>query len=103
MVAGNGITKVDKQPVPQVLCRTTTISPYDFVTNSLVVPNHLSELFRIKLYGKTCRADNVAEHHREVSTFGFRKAGAFRRPTAEVWSGHLQTAFDTEFDGATLL
>ena len=67
---GLRIAKVDEHAVAHEFGDVATISADDILDLRLVRTQELLQIFRIKAGGESCRAHEVAKHHRELSPFG---------------------------------
>jgi hypothetical protein len=70
ILVGTGIAKVDEQPIPEILRDMSLIARNDLSTGLLVGAHDLTKLFRIELFGQHGGADEVTEHHRQLTPLG---------------------------------
>jgi hypothetical protein len=68
---GVGIAEVHEEPVTEQLGNVSVKALDDFSTHLLIRPYHVTPVFRVELAGKFGGIDQVAEHHRELTAFGF--------------------------------
>src|SRR5262245_7552642 len=66
-----GIPKVDKQTVTKQLSDMPIVASNHLRTGGLVGTYHVSVHFWVELGCQFGRFDDVDEHHRELTTFGF--------------------------------
>ena len=65
------MTEIDQQPITQVAGQIAIKAADRFGTDRLVGSDHFAQLFGIELLGKSCRANQVAKHHRQLAALGF--------------------------------
>ncbi len=71
-----GIAEIDEQPVADVLGDVAVEAADCFGAGFLGGTQHLAQVFRIQLLGERRRADQVAEHHRQLATLGIGESGS---------------------------
>ena len=74
---GLGIAKIDEETIPEQLGDMSFIALDDFRADFLICMDHVPIVFGIELGGEFSGIDQVAEHHRELTAFGF---GGMRGP-----------------------
>ena len=80
ILVGSRVAEVNHQSVAEGL-RDVAFEFSDFRgAGVLVGPHHVAQLLRVQPLGKGCRAHHVAEHHSDLTAFGFRRCR---------WSGAL--------------
>ena len=80
IVMGLRVTKVDEQPVAQMLRDLAPKALDHLRTGGLVGLEHRQQVFRIELASERCRAHQIADQHRELAAFGFRGREPFGGP-----------------------
>jgi hypothetical protein len=63
-------SEIDQERVPEKLPDMTVEPLDDLGARALVCPHDLSEVLGVQLSGQCCGANQVTEHHRELTAFG---------------------------------
>src|SRR5262245_12497197 len=71
ILMGMRIAEIDEQTVTEQLGDMPIVALNNVGTHPLVCTDHIPVLFGIDLGGELGRINQVAEHHRELATFGF--------------------------------
>jgi len=66
---GRGVSKIDQQPIAQVLRNMTGVVLHDLGCGLLVGTYHSTPVFGIELAGELCGAHEVTKQHRELPPF----------------------------------
>jgi hypothetical protein len=72
ILPGDRIAEVHEQTIAEVLGDVAVELADHGVTDPLIGPDHVAQLLGIEPRGQLSRADEVAEHHRELAAFGLR-------------------------------
>jgi hypothetical protein len=85
------VAKIDEHAVTHVSGDVTAITADDIRDLRLVRPEDFLQILRIKAGGESCRAHEVAKHHRELPPFGvMRRLGVMvvrRIPCRDLSNG----------------
>jgi hypothetical protein len=66
-----GIPKIHEEPIAEELGDMSVIALNHLSTGGLIRPDHVPVLFGIESAGEGGGIDEVTEHHRELTVFGF--------------------------------
>ncbi len=79
------IAKIDQQSIADILGNIALEATDSLGANLLIGPDHVAQGFNVQLFGEGGRADQVAEHHGQLATLGFRStADRLRRKNGLV-------------------
>src|SRR2546421_3145249 len=67
-----GITKVDQQPIAEVLGDMPLKTLDDGGAGLLISSHYLAQLFRVQTRRQRCRVDQITEQHSQLAPFGLR-------------------------------
>src|SRR5215510_11400884 len=73
------IAKVHEETISKVLSDVSIVASYDCCTGTLIFTYHCSVVFGVELVGEPGRIDQVAEHHRQLPSFRFKRRGSNAR------------------------
>ena len=82
----DGVAEVDEQAVAEVLGDVALEFVNGLTGGVLISANEFDELFGIETIGERGRADEVAEHHRQLTAVG--GGAGFERPAAAAAEAH---------------
>src|SRR5262252_3407325 len=71
ILMGLGVAEVHQETITQELGDMPIVALDNFGTHPLICTHHVTPVFRVELAGQLGGIDQVAEHHRELSTFSF--------------------------------
>jgi hypothetical protein len=66
-----GIAKIDEETISEQLSDMSIVTLDNVGTHPLICTHHIPVLFGVELGGETSGIDQVTEHDRELTTFGF--------------------------------
>ena len=66
-----GIPKIHQESIPKKLGDMPIVALDNFGTHPLIRAYHITPVFWVELPGEARGVHEVAEHHRELATFGF--------------------------------
>jgi hypothetical protein len=67
---GARITEIREDTVPKILSNASARSGDDLGATALIRANNLPQVLGVEPCCERCRADEIAEQHRELPTFG---------------------------------
>src|SRR5262249_5071869 len=69
-----GITEIDEDTIAHPASDKAAEPGHDFSDSLLVCSDNFMEIFDIEMHRERRRADEIADHHRELGTFSKRRA-----------------------------